>query len=94
MKWIFASLVLASAVTVSSTSASAYGYRHHYRSFYNSMNMMPVYGPLSFYNSMNVMPGYWPGYGYYYGASLPGGGMLDPSAALNGSSPGSAAGGP
>ncbi len=83
MKWTFAILVLASAVTLSSTSASAYSYRHHYRNyrgFYNSMNMMPVYGP-----------GYW--YGY---SSLPGGGMLDRSAAVNGSPAGGtgAAGGP
>jgi hypothetical protein len=85
MKWTFAILVLASAVTVSSTSASAYSYRHYYRNFYNSMNMMGGYGPAY---------GYWPRYRYYSRSTLPGGGMLDRGAALNGSSPGSAAGGP
>ncbi len=75
MKWTFAILVLAAAAALSSTSASAYSYRHHYYR--------------GFYNSMNMMPGYWAGYRYRY-SSLPGGGMLDPRAALSGSPAGGA----
>jgi hypothetical protein len=87
MKWTLAILVLASAVTLSSPSASAYGHKHRYASAYG-------YGHhyRSFYNSMNTMPGYWNG--YYYSTVLPGGGMLDPGAAVNGSSPGGSSAGP
>ena len=72
----FAILVLALAVTISSTSAFAYGHRFHQWGYW--------YG---------YWPGYWYGYSHRY-SSLPGGGMLDRGAALNGSSPGAATGGP
>ena len=59
MKLKLATLVVASAVALSSVSASARVYRHsHYRNPYNSMNMMQA-------------PAYAPSYGSSYGPAYP-----------------------